>query len=98
MQAGIKRYHAELMLILATMIWGGTFSALKMGLEHTSPFYLVALRFLIASILFGLYFPMKKELPTWDGFPGIRYIQIRFYITKADLLEYISARSYCTCI
>ncbi len=68
MQAGIKRYHAELMLILATMIWGGTFSALKMGLEHTSPFYLVALRFLIASILFGLYFPMKKELPTWDGF------------------------------
>jgi len=40
------------MLVLCTLIWGGTFPAIKIALEDSSPLLLVAVRFTLAALLF----------------------------------------------
>lgn len=42
---------AELAIVLATLIWGGTFLFIKQGLETIAPFRLNAIRFLLAAVL-----------------------------------------------
>lgn len=50
--------RAEAMLVLCTLIWGGTFPAIKFALEDASPLLIVALRFSLATLLFlPLFFP-----------------------------------------
>ena len=43
------------MLVLCTVIWGGTFPAVKYALESCSPWLIVAMRFAIAGVLFALF-------------------------------------------
>lgn len=48
----MKKYlTAELMLVLCTVIWGGTFPAVKYALTFSSPWLIVALRFAAAGLL-----------------------------------------------
>jgi drug/metabolite transporter (DMT)-like permease len=47
----ILRFRAELFLLLATMIWGGTFPVISVLLEYADAGYIVAWRFAIASIV-----------------------------------------------
>jgi len=71
-----KRITAELFLLGATFIWGGTFVIVKIGLEDISPTLLVAVRFSIAAVLFLLLFykqifPMSRAAllkGSWLGF------------------------------
>ena len=51
-----KQSKAEFYLLLVTLIWGSTFVATKYILLDSSPFLYMALRFLIASVVFGLVF------------------------------------------
>ncbi len=46
-----SRARSIFMLILLTIIWGGTFPATKTALEHTDPIQLIALRFWLAIVL-----------------------------------------------
>lgn len=46
------RTKAELLLLSCTFIWGGTFVVVKGGLEDASPLLFIAVRFLIATVLF----------------------------------------------
>lgn len=46
------RTKAELFLLSCTFIWGGTFVIVKEGLEDASPLLFIAVRFLIATVLF----------------------------------------------
>lgn len=47
-----SRTKAELLLLSCTLIWGGTFTVTKTGLENVSPMLFVAIRFTIATLLF----------------------------------------------
>ncbi|MEX1138630.1 MAG: DMT family transporter [Bacteroidota bacterium] len=47
-----SRTKAELLLLSCTLIWGGTFTVTKTGLEDVSPILFVAIRFVIATLLF----------------------------------------------
>lgn len=47
---------AELALLFTTLIWGGGFVAVKDALNSITPLYMMAVRFLFASILMGLIF------------------------------------------
>lgn len=49
-----KRSHPELMLVLCTVVWGGTFAAVKFALDYASPWLIVAARFAAAGLLFAL--------------------------------------------
>lgn len=47
---------AEIALLFTTLIWGGGFVAVRDALNSITPLYMVAVRFLLASILMGLIF------------------------------------------
>lgn len=47
---------AEIALLFTTLIWGGGFVAVKDALNSITPLYMMAVRFLIASILMALFF------------------------------------------
>lgn len=47
---------AEIALLFTTLIWGGGFVAVKDALNSITPLYMMAVRFLLASILMGLVF------------------------------------------
>lgn len=48
-----SRLVSELFLVLATIIWGGTFAVTRAGLSHISPLLLIAVRFLGAAAIVG---------------------------------------------
>lgn len=57
-----KLIRAELALILATLLWGGTFAVLKIGLSDISPILLVAIRFSFSTFLFlPLVFHFRRK-------------------------------------
>lgn len=62
------RTKAELSLLFATFLWGGTFPIVKAGLPDVSPLLLVALRFSIASVLFVLFAPGSLLIPDRETF------------------------------
>lgn len=55
------RIKAELILILVTIIWGGTFAVIKTGLDSSSPLILLAVRFGASFLMFtAIYFKKIK--------------------------------------
>ncbi len=46
-----KKYLSEIALMLATIIWGGTFVIVKNSLDHISPMFFIGIRFLIAALI-----------------------------------------------
>jgi drug/metabolite transporter (DMT)-like permease len=60
----LRRHNAELLLLLITVLWGGTFAIVKDSLNTTSPATFVLLRFGIAAVLSLLLWP--AALKTWD--------------------------------
>lgn len=50
---------AEIYLLLVTLIWGSTFVITKTSLDQASPLMFLGVRFLIAAVVFGLFFQRK---------------------------------------
>ena len=51
-------YKAEFFLLIATILWGGTFPVIKYGLEWIDPFLLIFLRFFIAFMILSFFILM----------------------------------------
>lgn len=63
----MKTWKAELLLLIVTMIWGATFTFTKLGLEVTTVFFFLFLRFSLALTLslaiWGKYLiPMERKI------------------------------------
>ncbi len=59
----MKKFSAEAILILITIIWGATFVIIKIALGNASPMVFVSLRFVLASlILLPFFIKMKREV------------------------------------
>jgi drug/metabolite transporter (DMT)-like permease len=54
----------DLMLVLCTVIWGGTFPAIKIALQQISPWAVVSLRFTVAGLLFAIIY--RRQLAHAD--------------------------------
>jgi drug/metabolite transporter (DMT)-like permease len=54
-----SKTRAELALLFATLIWGGTFPIVKIGMVYVSPVLLVAIRFVVATLVFVVFFGRK---------------------------------------
>jgi drug/metabolite transporter (DMT)-like permease len=50
------RSKAEIALLSTTVIWAGTFTVLKLGMEEISPILLIAIRFLVAWLIVLAFF------------------------------------------
>ncbi|HET9068138.1 MAG TPA: DMT family transporter, partial [Amaricoccus sp.] len=46
-----RRSAPELVLVLATVVWGGTFLAVKLGLGESGPLFFVGSRFALAALI-----------------------------------------------
>ncbi len=55
----MKSWKAELLLFFVTIIWGGTFTFTKLGLNDASPFLYLILRFSLALIIAIIIFRTK---------------------------------------
>jgi drug/metabolite transporter (DMT)-like permease len=53
----VTQRRAELLLVLVTVLWGGTFAIVKEATHDASPSMFVAMRFLLASVLAMLLWP-----------------------------------------
>lgn len=51
-----KKFTADLLLLLAAMLWGGGYAATKGALNNITPLYIMAIRFLCAGILISIIF------------------------------------------
>lgn len=52
----MHRLRAEFFLLLCTVLWGGTFLAIKLTLVETPPVFLVALRYSTAALIYFVVF------------------------------------------
>jgi drug/metabolite transporter (DMT)-like permease len=57
-----SHYKAEFFLFLATILWGGTFPVIKVGLEWIDPYFLIFLRFLIAFLILNIVLIIKRNI------------------------------------
>ncbi|RKX84084.1 MAG: EamA/RhaT family transporter, partial [Spirochaetes bacterium] len=62
-----EQFKSELMLILVTLIWGGTFPVIKAGLSDISPLLMVVVRFTLAFLFFLPLIIKRRKLLT-SGF------------------------------
>ncbi|HEX2983773.1 MAG TPA: EamA family transporter [Ignavibacteriales bacterium] len=72
----MKKFIGEGGLLLVTLIWGGTFVIVKSSINDGSPVLFVALRFLIAALVFAAVmnaklFEIKKRTLTVGIILGI---------------------------
>ncbi len=58
------QFKSELMLILVTLIWGGTFPVIKAGLNDISPLLMVVVRFALAFLFFLPLIIKRRNLLT----------------------------------
>jgi drug/metabolite transporter (DMT)-like permease len=90
----VSRRKAESYLGIATLIWGGTFIVIKGALDDASPFFFVAVRFLIAALILTPFI-----FGRWSGFStqtlraGIVLGAVMFigFSTQTVGLQYTSA-------
>jgi drug/metabolite transporter (DMT)-like permease len=54
-----KQLRADLILVFITLIWGSTFTVVKGALADTTPFFFLAIRFLLAALIFLVFFYRK---------------------------------------
>ncbi|RKX83991.1 MAG: hypothetical protein DRP58_07870 [Spirochaetes bacterium] len=59
-----EQFKSELMLILVTLIWGGTFPVIKAGLNDISPLLMVVVRFALAFLFFLPLIIKRRNLLT----------------------------------
>ncbi len=68
----MKSLSAELLLGVVTIIWGATFSFTKLGLDETSPFFYLFLRFLLAfSLLLIIFWRQFLQIKRETFFNGL---------------------------
>ncbi|MHC5073887.1 MAG: EamA family transporter [Planctomycetota bacterium] len=54
MDSKTKVLKYDLIFLFAAAIWGSTFVAQRVGMEHVGPFTFIAVRFLVGSIFLSL--------------------------------------------
>ena len=89
-----RKLKADLALMFCSLIWGVTFVVVKTGLDHSSPFVFLAVRFSIAAVLMALFRPhVLGRIQRGEIFPGMRLAFFMFsgYCFQTAGLQYTTA-------
>src|SRR5271166_1210506 len=89
-----RKLKADLSLMFCSLIWGVTFVVVKTGLDHSSPFVFLAVRFTIAAVLMALFRPhVLGKIQRGEIFPGMRLAFFMFagYCFQTAGLQYTTA-------
>lgn len=94
---GLRGRLPELVLVLVTLVWGGTFLVAQLALRETGPFGLLSLRFSVAAAaLFVLFFSRMRGLTRAElrTGAGIGVVTFAAYALQTAGLQHIpSSRS-----
>ncbi|MGD9638561.1 MAG: DMT family transporter [Alphaproteobacteria bacterium] len=97
-----KKQKAELWLVLTTLIWGGTFAIIQVGLNDASPFLFLSIRFFICFLVLTIFFPkiykdidkalLKKGIILgilmFGGY-GLQFLGLKYTtVAKSSLITY----------
>ncbi|WKZ68687.1 MAG: DMT family transporter [Melioribacteraceae bacterium] len=89
-----RKYLAEGALLLATLIWGGTFVIVKESLNDSSPMLFITLRFALASILLLPFIYKRRKLFTKELLFGSMLVGVFLFLgfaTQTVGLKYTTA-------
>ena len=90
----LSKYTGEAMLLLMTLIWGGTFVIVKESLYDISSMLFLFLRFIIAGIIIAIYLVFKRyRIDKKAILPGFILGSILFlsFVFQTIGLKYTSA-------
>lgn len=76
---------AEILLVLAAFLWGGTFVSIKLVVSETDPGFFLFLRFIAASIISFFYFRNKNN----QEVPNRSFYQATFWIGSVAFIGYL---------
>lgn len=79
------RRKAELLLVFAAFLWGGTFVSTKLVVLETDPGFFLFLRFLTASFISFFYFRTKNRQSPFTG----PYLRATFWIGSMGFIGYL---------
>ena len=88
------KVKADLSLMFCSLIWGATFVVVKSGLDHSSPFVFLAVRFTIAAALMAVFRPkVIGRIDREEIFAGMRLAFFMFagYCFQTAGLQYTTA-------
>jgi len=89
-----RKLKADLSLMFCSLLWGVTFVVVKTGLDLSSPFIFLAVRFTIAASLMALFQPkLVARIQCAEIFPGMRLAFFMFsgYCFQTVGLQYTTA-------
>lgn len=89
-----RKYLAEGALLLATLIWGGTFVIVKESLNDSSPMLFITLRFALASVLLLPFIYKRRKLFTKELLLGSMLVGVFLFLgfaTQTVGLKYTTA-------
>jgi len=89
-----RKLQADLSLAFCSLLWGATFVVVKSGLDHSSPFIFLAVRFTIAAALMAVFRPqVPRMIQRSEIFPGMRLAFFMFsgYCFQTAGLQYTTA-------
>lgn len=89
-----KSLKADLVLIFVTIVWGAGFPVTKFALQTITPMYIIALRFLIASLTLAIIFNKKlKDIDRKVLKPGLILALLLFftYVFQTIGIQYTTA-------
>jgi drug/metabolite transporter (DMT)-like permease len=89
-----RKLKADLALTFCSLIWGATFVVVKTGLDHSSPFLFLAVRFSIAAVLMALFRARAiRTVEREELFAGLRLAFFMFagYCFQTAGLQYTTA-------
>src|SRR5208282_4942772 len=89
-----RKLKADLSLMFCSLLWGATFVVVKSGLDHSSPFIFLAVRFTIAAALMAVFRPqVPRMIQREEIFPGMRLAFFMFsgYCFQTAGLQYTTA-------
>lgn len=90
----LKKYQADLVLLLVAIIWGSIFAITKNTLSYVGPLFIIAVRFSISAIVLILLFRKKLKTIRWKDLPGgiiVGGILFGALITQLVGLKYTTA-------
>lgn len=89
-----RKLKADLSLMFCSLIWGVTFAVVKIGLDLSSPFIFLAIRFTVAAALMAAFqWKMHGHVRREEIFPGMRLAFFMFsgYCFQTVGLQYTTA-------
>ena len=89
-----KSLYADLSLVLVALIWGSGFVATKKALAHTTPYYLLAIRFIISFLIMAVVFFKKLKKMNFKDFKAGAVIGLFLFLgfaTQTVGLNYTTA-------